>query len=1292
MAETTENTEQQQEQQVARYSIDPSSSLAKRIDDLFFQWFNKDYTIISDSEVSKDTSATLTELTKITNNLLSVLSKSKEKSAVELLNNFTAFMAGDATAGINVIGDRPQEDSISKLMWIINVATTVSVLSGELAETKKSLDKGPLKKANVSANNIEKIAIPVKNSKQMKSVGEFVGEVLPKKFKAVAQHKNLANAAERRSKFGGKEFKNEPTFDTMYEAIGEALVYVSTSFFAEANRAFTEQGKRLATDKVKHIDIASLPAKEQEKFLQTLQLSFDRNVNYTVELGLLRNLNDKMILDSALCVWYKVFNDQMRQDSGFNEQDLRSLPKAIEFSRKYKTQFDAQYLKYSNLFVDGMTAALKKEQEAVEKTWFENKVTGERQFRRGRLAGHGNKFMHTAPMKWLNESLGKKKWASLWAIPKIGMLTLNILTNPTLRKVRKKLTGTMFAGLRSFAQGVAEGFTATGRSTEITYDDVIKKIKEAEDKLKKITSEDTVVTNESFDFAELSTLLLESEGENEEDDSKFVQPYKMILHYIDVVNKLAEKAISDENVKNDRKRYEANHNMLVNKLDELGIRKKCEEIEGVDSSKFTEAQQLLSQISDQLKKLDDDWAEYEQKSKDYTDDARDAESGGTLQVGEKTVEICEDVFDTLNKYIARQWNLLAAHSNHADMPLCVEYVTIDTPELVKSAVKPQKVQEMTFTDWLNAQYLLEDATEPSDEEKAKARRLYTMDGESKGDDSPSIPTNNRHDVLNGKSLGRRTDAQKAHAATVGTLDKNLEGDVARRDVRSNINGNNGKTTAKYPVKYNDKYRYHGLEIKAAKSDNSKSGFGVLADRLTKIAGPVSDFCEFVDSMGHEDSKKTFDNDKKDPAYVEGKDKKDLKATRKANPLESVFVSGYVLNEDIGNRIVTAADKVTDKVGDKAKGGIKWLGKGAGTGIGKVLHGITHTGTKDKDALMAKTGLTYIYDRNLNTAYMIDGAHILKKHCLTKSAEASFESIAALAKALKSSNIANARSIAAVSQSLKEFEQSLKESSQDIKTLFAPCKTIIDYELADKINNGGIADNPTNGECMIKGICIRNFDSAKEYAREFSQQDTEDIFAVRPDDAKEAETLSGEAPSEAPAETGTEGSAEESKPAETPAADSTGAATETPSGEGEAASAETPKTDGAANTAPAENSTTDKDAKAFAKDLDKADVDTSKISQGDKKEIVQGDTKHDYGAQNTYQLKQQDAKNVATTHSREEWRKMNRKQREDAVKQGAYVDGKQVKSAKLEKANIDISGLSKLFEEINNIDWKDTLNG
>lgn len=1224
MAETTE-------QQVEYYKLDANSKLAKRIDDLFFKWFNQDYTLIGDKDTNLDTSDTLTELTKIVNNLLSVLSASKEKSAVEVLNNFTAFMAGDSTAGINVIGDRPQEDHISKLIWLINVSTTVSVLSGELAETKKALDKGPMKKANVSVNNIEKVAIPVKNSKQMKSVSEFVGNVLPSKFQAIAQHKNLAKAVERRSKFGGKEFKNEPTFDTMYEAIGEALIYVSTSFFAEANRAFTEQGKRLATDKVKNIDIGSLPPKEQEKFLQTLQLSFDRNSNYTVELGLLSSLNDKMILDSALCVWYKVLNDQQRADSGFTEQDLKSLPKAIAFSRKFKTQFDAQYLKYSNLFVDGMTAALKKEQEAVEKTWFENKVTGERQFRRGRLAGHGNKFMHTAPMKWLNESLGKKSWASLWAIPKLGMLTLNILTNPTLRKMRKKLTGTLFAGLSSFAQGVAEGFTATGRSTEITYEDVIKKIKEAEDKLKKLTDDTTVVTNESVEV-DNDLLLLErdemfsdfdDEPDNEEeDDSKYVEPYKQLLKYITSINQVySKKALSDENIKRDRDRYERYHAALEKQLNKANIRQKCEALQDLDSSTFTEAQQILSQIGEQLKQFDDDYTAYEQKAKEYTDDARDAEKGSTLQVGEQTVAICEDVFDTLNKYIARQWNLLAVHSNHADMPLCVEYTKIELPEYVKAAAKKQTTTEMTLTDWLEFNKLFE----------AKYDNVLTRDQQNRRD-----------------SLASTQDSEKTQ--------QEISDDRSKRDVRDNMNDNNGNTTAQYPKKLaNGKYQYHGLEIKAAKSDNSKTGFGILADRLIKIAKPVTDFCDFVNAVGRDDARKTFNNDTKELGENPKKqDSADSKASN-VNPLESVFVAGYVLNEDIGNRIVTAMDGVTDKVGDKAKSGIKWLGKGAGTGIGKVLHGITHTGTADKDALMAKTGLTYMYDRSLNTAYIVDGAHILKKHCLTPSAEASFEAIATLATALKKSDIANARSIAAVAQSLKSFEQEIGQ------TKFAPCKTIIDYSLAEKINNGGITDDPTTGVCMIKGVCVRNFDSAKTYASDFSKQENHDIFCYSAYKQTEKAVETNETPTEAPA---AETPAEE-KPAET---------------QTEAPQTEQPAT------------TVDKTARAVAKQIDKSDADPSQI-QGTKEPHarVQDAETPDYKTQDTYQLSQKDADSkLADTYTRDEWRKMNRQQRQAAVKKGAYVDGKQKTSAKLE--NVDISILSKLFEQINNIDWKDTLHG
>ena len=121
-------------------------------------------------------------------------------------------------------------------------------------------------------------------------------------------------------------------------------------------------------------------------------------------------------------------------------------------------------------------------------------------------------------------------------------------------------------------------------------------------------------------------------------------------------------------------------------------------------------------------------------------------------------------------------------------------------------------------------------------------------------------------------------------------------------------------------------------------------------------------------------------------------------------------------------------------------------------------------------------------------------------------------------------------------------------------------------------------------------------------------------------------------------------------------------------------------------------TDDKTAKAVAKQIDKTEADPSQI-QGAKEPHarVQDAETPDYKTQDTYQLSQKDADNkLADTYTTDEWRKMNRQQRQAAVKKGAYVDGKQKTSAKLE--NVDISTLSKLFEQINNIDWKDTLHG
>ncbi|MCZ0950878.1 hypothetical protein N7T98_26220, partial [Pseudomonas syringae pv. tomato] len=120
-------------------------------------------------------------------------------------------------------------------------------------------------------------------------------------------------------------------------------------------------------------------------------------------------------------------------------------------------------------------------------------------------------------------------------------------------KLRKKLTGTLFAALRSFATGVKESVDKAGRSTEVTYEDVIKALNEGKEKLKKINNEKTITTNESVQ-------LTESEEDDDEDVS-FDEPRSKVEYdekhgpldnladKIENVAEYAKKAASDEAVR-----------------------------------------------------------------------------------------------------------------------------------------------------------------------------------------------------------------------------------------------------------------------------------------------------------------------------------------------------------------------------------------------------------------------------------------------------------------------------------------------------------------------------------------------------------------------------------------------------------------------------------------------------------------------------------------------------------------------------------------------------------------------
>lgn len=1046
------------------YILD-NDKLKKQIDALFFKWFDKDYKILARKDESFSADESLDTLTNIVKRIRAMASDEANKANKTLVDLGVALdsfiLRGNAESALDILRGRSREDHISKVMWLINVTTTVGVLGRELKEgetSAKPLDKGPLKKLNVSAKNVEQFVIPVQTSTEMKTPSKFIGNVLPSKFAAVAKHSSLAKSAARRAAFSGMEYHNAATMDSIYHDLGEALVFISTDFFVEANNALTDNGRRNAAGKVKDYDFKNLSEKEHAKLMETMHAAFRKYANYTIELNMLSNINDKLVIDSAMCAFYDYMDDNVKDRSGFNEEQLRSLPNALDFAKKFPNEYNTAYNRYLNHFMTGLSDAIKHEQDAVKKEWFENKINGERVFRRGRLAGHGNKFMHTAPMEWLDNKL-KEKHGLIWLLPKLGMTTLKILTNPALHKLRKKLTGTLFAALRSFATGVKENMDKAGRSTEVTYEDVIKAIKAGEEKLKKIHNEKIVTTNESVQ-------LTESEDSDVDDDVSFDEPRSRIEYdekngplydladKIETVAEYSKKAASDEAVKEDIKKFENANSQLkqefltdefIQILNTLAnadtenadntdllkvLRDKFSGSDFISDLDSARVDILLSHVLPAYEAYTEAISNYQMKKDEREEmDSANAkhaiDSDSTINVGEQSVKICEEVYEVLNKYIARQWNLLALHSEHKTMPLCAKYITIDLDKLISDSTSP----------------------------KAQAKTESVL----------------------GRSLS-------------DWLNEVIEYDTSADEQREEVDNENGKTTD-YPIKYNGKYRYHGIELVASSTDETKNGFGVFTERLIKIAKPVVEFRDFVETLRNESQNKTFNNDMKD--FKGSK-------SRIVNPLEATFVSAdELLSEDIANKAIKQADAVTDKIGDVAKTGINTLGKYAGTGLGKLVHGITNTSTKEKDKEMAKTiddlgkykvDLLYSYSRKLKLSYLNEGAKIVASNILTESARKEFSNITKLAEALYTANFANSRSINAIASALSSFKSAMSGVN------FKPCKAVINYKLANLMNEGKLNDTTDLHFGVIKGLYISSWEGVREYSREMTTDEVKDAAA------------------------------------------------------------------------------------------------------------------------------------------------------------------------------------------------------
>lgn len=1193
---------------------DKNKSLAAEIDKLYSVWFDSDHSIKKREENVEQVDASLDKLAIIVRQLKQILSRDKEsKDAQDALSDLNDFLSGDANAALSLMKGRDRNDHISKLVWLINLTTPVAVLSKELKESEKPLTRGPLSRRNITSQNIEQAVVSIPNSKQMKSTTKFLSEVLPDSFAAIAKHRAAAKAAGRRAAFSGTEYHNIATMDSLYSDIGSALVFVSTAMFAEANRAFTENGKRQSAEKLADMDFSKLTAEEQDVMMGTLTAGFRRFSNYTGELEMFSRLSEKMTLDAALRVYYEFLNDDQKKASGFTEDQLMTLPYANAFAKKYHNQFKASYDRYMNKFIDGVMEALKKEQETVNKDWFENKITGERVFRRGRLAGHGAKFMATGPMKWLDEKLGEKNWGSLWLVPKLGMGVLKVLTNPAVHKARKKLMAPLWGAIRSFATGFKESFDKSGRSLEISSDDVEKVIKEGIKKLQKIKNDKKTVVAESTVDRLTESEESDASSFNREDADKCKNAFSKAIDIL-------KTASSEEAVKEDID----SANSVIDQLnsDDMAIRilnmpdDAQIDLDDVSEEEFAEIKSLATSVTSYIAKFEE--AQEEREKIDQGNAADKGDSTQSIEVGEKTVAICEEVFETVNKYLARQWNLLALHSMHKDMPLCAMYTPIELDELIPRAAKSEGYENPA-------------KSRADDRNRIQTNKRLEKGARRTNDDMHENLEFALHNWLSEKLNEFEPDddiktRNRAQGYTIDGADDHIHN---KNHSVEDTYLRHGTATAEYPIQAHGKYIYHGINLQQA-DGSDKNGFGVFAERIAKIAPLLTEFKTTVELMGDQANAKTFDNSDKDEP---------VNATESyVDPAE--LLDDDSLNEDLANKIFKRADKAVDKVGKAASVPVKGLGHLAGAGVGKAIHGIKNLFTGGEN--LAKTvednmDLTYTFSKSLKLSYLKDGVSIVGKHCISAEASKEFDNIGKLVSALSEAKIPTSRSIESITAAVNSFANAVKGMQ------FKPCKTIIDFELADKINTGALTDSTDSSDSgHIKGFYIGNFEATRNLARPITADDEQAMAELADADKQSEERRAIEA--------------EEARKRE--------------------AEAEKAKAAEEENAKAEEEAQLEKDKEAFMNQSVDQEKATTINAESPKHELIDTDVK--IPTYNGY--------SKANPPSKEELRNMNSKQRKKLAKHGI------IKRANMngESTEHNFEKLAMMLETVNDINWKDIL--
>ena len=498
---------------------------------------------------------------------------------------------GKENSVVNVIKQYEIGSLERRFIKIILTSSIIKALrDGPNNENKKSF---PLDISYGDIGVTPSTTLNVSDDPDFKSSPEFYNKVLPNKYSSLKKMANLLNSASNRARWHGKEYQNNTTYDIMYYNLGKALVFSSTDFLHIADGALSENGINTKSAKALNVDL--LKAKQRDNIIQALHMTFERASGFSSLINTYRNLDEKLKFDSALAAYNVNLSMKERDESGFKAEDFYDQGKVLEFIKKYPNQFNVNYQRYKNKLQDGMTEAIKEERETVTPKKFVNPVTGKAVIRRGRLAGSGAKIMNSKLMKSIDGYIGKSKLTILTVLPKVSMGLLKVATSPQVHNTRKLLSSLVITGAKNLSKTVENKINSIDAEItgKVNFDFFYNTLQSAMADVQKV-KENTKITNESSveDFDNFLEFITEAKHKSQ----KFSKAAKQ--------NKsVAKKA-----------EYKANNTPEEKQDEENNI--DTESNEKPENSNNTESEEELN----------------------------------VLEVGEKTIKVCQKVFTVTKRY------------------------------------------------------------------------------------------------------------------------------------------------------------------------------------------------------------------------------------------------------------------------------------------------------------------------------------------------------------------------------------------------------------------------------------------------------------------------------------------------------------------------------------------------------------------------------------------------------------------------------------------------------------------